>query len=301
MITLSIVIVSYNTRELLDDCLKSIAARTQVVHEIIVVDNASVDGTPAFITGSYPYVHLIVNHSNSGFSVANNRGLHQASGQYLMLLNPDTIVLDGALDHMVRYLDSHPQVGIIGAKMMNADGTPQHYETWFPRLLTYIFGGFMVRSRGDLGSQEVEYVCGACLMIRGETMRQIGLLDENIFMYAEDVDWCLRANRAGWKIYHDAVARIIHLAGRASRKDVAARVFNARQAFLYFFRKHYGWVSYFLLKVIVLCESLTKILFDALTYPWVDHDMKIIKRTRMRGFASLVAHLPNPPMFIKPA
>lgn len=301
MTTLSIVTVSYNTRELLRDCLQSIAAQTRVSHEVIVVDNASVDGTPAFIAERFPYVRLILNPSNSGFSAANNRGIREASGQFLLLLNPDTIILDGALDRMVHYLESHPQAGIVGAKLMNADETAQKQYTWCPNLFTYIFDRIMLWLWGERDSGDVEFVTGACLMIRAETMRQIGTLDENIFMYAEDADLCLRANRAGWKVYHNADAHIVHLAGQASRRDVAARVLNARQAFLYFFRKHHSCVSYCLLKVAILCEALAKILFDALTYPWVDSGGKLIKRTRMRGFASLIMQLPHPPRFTRPA
>jgi GT2 family glycosyltransferase len=301
MVTLSIVIVSYNTRDLLDECLKSVASQTRVTHEVFVVDNASVDGTPEFIARQFPQVRLIANPSNSGFSAANNQALRAASGRYLLLLNPDTIVLDEALDRMADYLDSHPQVGVVGAQMLNEDRTVQRYETWFPRLLSYIFNRFLVRFRGPLGNQEVEYVCGACLMIRAETMRQIGMLDENIFMYTEDVDWCLRAKRAGWKIFHNGDARIVHLAGRASRKDLTTRVFNARQAFLYFYRKHYSLVSYLLLKAIILCESLAKIIFDSVTYPWVGAEARNIKRARIRGFVSLALRLPYAPVFLKPA
>jgi len=300
MPTLSIVIVSYNTRDLLDQCLKSIAEQTQVDHEVIVVDNASTDGTPSFIAERHPKVTLVANSSNLGFSAANNQGLKLAAGRYRLLLNPDTVLGDKTLDRMVEYFDAHPRAGVVGAKMLGANGSLRRYETWYPSLHSYLFNSVMLRLWGNRGSQEVDFVSGACLMIRQETMQQIGLLDENIFMYCEDVDWCLRAKQAGWKVYHCAEARIIHLAGSSSGRDVAARVVNIRHAKLYFFKKHYGWLSYSMLKGIMLAESLTKILFDIATYLRADKDRRVFKKSRMRGYSLLVRSLGRSPTFIKP-
>jgi GT2 family glycosyltransferase len=301
MPTLSIVIVSYNSRDLLGQCLKSVAEQTLVDHEVIVVDNASADGTPSLVAEGHPDVRLIANSDNLGFAAANNQGLKLASGRYKVLLNPDTLLRDGTLDRMVEYLDAHPEVGIVGARMVEADGSLRRYETWYPSLFSYLANPIMLRMWGDQGNSEVDFVSGSCLMIRQETMGQIGLLDERFFMYAEDADWCLRANRAGWKVYHCAEARLFHLAGGSSGRDAAARVVNIRQAKLYFFKKHYSWLSYWLLKVIVFCESLAKILFDSATYVWVGRERRKFKRSRMRGYALLIRSLPRSPMFIKPA
>ncbi len=300
MLTLSVVIVTYNSRDLVGQCLRSVAEQTHVDHEVMVVDNASRDGTPSFIAGNFPKVRLIKNASNLGFSAANNQALNQASGRYRVLLNPDTLLLNGTLDRLVEYLDAHPEVGIIGAKMVESDGSLRRYETWYPSLHSYLGNSVMLRLWGDQGSREVEFVSGSCLMIRRETMQQIGPLDEGFFMYAEDVDWCLRAKRAGWKVYHYAEARLFHVAGGSSKGDVAARVVNIRQAKLYFFKKHYTWASYVLLKGIMLFESLVKIFFDAVTYPWVNKDRRLFKKSRMRGYTRLVQSLSRPPMFIKP-
>ena len=300
MPTLSIVIVSYNTRDLLDQCLKSVAEQTQVDHEVIVVDNASKDGTAPLVAERHPNVRLVANSANLGFPSANNQGLKIASGRYRVLLNPDTLLIDRTLDRMVEYLDAHPDVGVIGAEMVGPDGNLRRYETWYPTLLSYLANSMMLRIWGGRGTREVEYVSGACLMIRQETMQQIGLLDENIFMYAEDTDWCMRAKRAGWKIYYCAEARFFHLAGGSSGRDVAARVVNIRQAKLYFFKKHYGWLSYALLKGIMLAESLTKILFDTVTYAWTNKDRRGFKKGRMRGYSLLVRSLGRSPTFIKP-
>lgn len=268
---------------------------------MIVVDNGSTDGTPAFIAERHPKVKLIANSANLGFSAANNQGLKLASGRYRVLLNPDTLVLDRTLDRLVDHLDAHPQVGVVGAKMVNADGKPQRYETWYPSLLTYLINSAMLWIWGDRGSQDVDYVSGACLMIRQETMQQIGLLDENIFMFAEDVDWCLRAKRAGWRIYHHSGASVIHKGGAVATRDLAARVFNTHQAKLYFFKKYYGRLSYVLLKAIMFLESVAKVLFDVVTYAVVDGDRKAVKRGRVRGYMELVRHLRRPPTFVTPA
>jgi hypothetical protein len=300
MPTLSIVIVTYNSRDLVDQCLKSVAEQTHVDHEVIVVDNASADGTPSLIAERYPNVRLAANPANLGFSAASNQGLKLASGRYRVLLNPDTLLLDRTLDRMAEYLEAHPEVGVIGAKMVEAAGGLRRYETWYPSLLTYVANSILLRIWGDQGSHEVEFVSGSCLMIRQETMQQIGLLDENFFMYAEDVDWCLRAKRAGWKVYHCAEALVFHLAGGSSGRDVAARVVNIRQAKLYFFKKHYSWLSYWLLKVIMFGESLGKIVFDGATYVWADKERRAFKKSRMRGYTLLVQSLSHPPMFIKP-
>jgi GT2 family glycosyltransferase len=265
------------------------------------VDNASVDGTPELVAKQHPDVRLIANSANLGFAKANNQALKLAAGRYRVLLNPDTLLRDGTLDRMVEYMEAHPQVGVVGGKMVEADGSLRRYETWSPTLFTYLAHSIMLRMRGDPGTQEVDFVSGSCLMIRQETMEKIGLLDENLFMYVEDVDWCLRARLAGWKVHHCAEARLFHLAGGSSGKDVAARVVNIRQAKLYFFRKHYSWFSYAALKGVVFCESVAKILFDLATYVWAGREQRIFKKRRMRGYALLIHSLSHAPAFIKPA
>ena len=301
MLTLSIVIVTYNSRDLVDQCLASVAEQTRVDHEVIVVDNASKDGTAAFIAGRYPNVRVLANSTNLGFSAANNQALKLAAGRYRVLLNPDTLLRDGTLDRMVEYLEAHREVGIIGAKMVEADGSIRRYETWYPTLFSYLANSYMLRIWGDRRNQEVEFVSGSCLMIRDETLQQIGYLDEKFFMYGEDGDWCMRARNAGWKVFHYADAQLFHHAGGSSGGDVAARVVNIRHAKLYFFKKHYSFVSYWLLKGIILGESLAKILFDAATYLLVGNDRKMYKQRRMKGYARLVQSLPGPPKFVKPA
>jgi GT2 family glycosyltransferase len=285
----------------LDRCLGSVAEQTRIPYEVIVIDNASRDGTPALVTERYPEVRLIANSANAGFSVANNQGLKIASGRYRVLLNPDTVLKDQALDRMVEYLETHPDVGIVGGRMVEEDGSLRRYETWCPSLFSYLANSIMLRLRGDHGNEDAEFVSGACLMVRQETMNQIGLLDENFFMYAEDADWCLRARQAGWKVRHYAEARLFHLAGGSSGGDVAARVVNIRQAKLYFFKKHYSWMSYALLKVIIFCESFIKIAIDAVTYPWVSKASRKFKSSRMRGYGLMVKALKNPPRFIVPS
>lgn len=300
MPTLSILIVSYNSRDLLGRCLSSVAQQTKVDHEVIVVDNASADGTPKLVASEHPEVKLIANTVNYGFAVANNMALKVATGRFRVLLNPDTLLLDRTLDRLVEFMEAHPDVGIAGGKMVESDGSVRRYETWYPSLFAYLTNSLMLRFRGDHGNGEVEFVSGSCLMIREVTMQQIGLLDEDFFMYNEDVDWCLRAKRAGWRVYHCADARLFHVAGGSSGRDVAARVVNIRHAKLLFFKKHYNRLLYWSLKGIMFLESATKILFDVVTYALADEERRRYKRSRMRGYARLVQSLMGPPTFMRP-
>lgn len=258
-VDLSILIVSYNTRGMLCECLRSILQQTRQTHyEIVVVDNASTDDSAAAVRWEFPGVRVIENSTNVGFSEANNQAIANTTGRYLLLLNADTVIFDGALDRMVRYLDEHPETGIAGAKMYDATGRPWRYETWDVTPWKYLLGRWLVRLSGDRGTTEVDWVCGACLMIRREVVDRIGPLDA--FMFGEDWDWCYRARQAGWKVVHLGHARILHYwGGSAGTPELSpGRLFVTRQSRVYYAQKHFGRTYGALFAFALMVEAVTR-------------------------------------------
>lgn len=226
----SVCIVSYNTRELLRGCLDSIVqSRTHVVCEIIVVDNMSQDGSVEMVRSEYPSVRLIANSANVGFTLANNQALRASKGRYVLWLNSDTVVLPGALDELVAFADSHPDVGIWGPKVLNRDGTVQRqchrglptpwatfcYVSGLARLFpkSKRFSQYLMTYIDEDQIQEVDAVSGACLMARSELLDEIGFPDEEYVFSVDDLDWCYRAQEQGWKIYYCPHAEIVHYGG----------------------------------------------------------------------------------------
>ncbi len=232
-IDLSIIIVSFNVRDLLDACLKSVqeSARDELRYEIIVVDNASTDGSARMVRQHYPEVRLIANRENRGFAAANNQGIRESHGRYVLLLNPDTEVLDDALAVMVAFLETHPSFGAAGPQLLYPDGSFQHSAFRFPGVLQTFFDFFPLHHRlldSRLNGRyprawyargtpfPIDHPLGACLMARRATVEQVGLLDEGFFMYCEEIDWCWRMREAGWQIACVPHARVIHHAGASA-------------------------------------------------------------------------------------
>lgn len=250
MLDLSVIIVSFNNKKLLEECLYSIYARThKITFEVIVVDNNSTDGSPAMVAHSFPAAIIIENKENLGFSRANNQGLRIYKGRYALLLNNDTVVQDYALDQMVEFMDKSEKAGACGPKLLNVDGNPQRQGG--------LFGPRFWRAEKPA---EANFVIGACLMVRREVVDRVGLMDENLFFYNDDLDWCLRIRRAGWKIYFLPQARVIHYGGYSSKQKFNRRLFvEGFKGGLYFTRKHYGeWAyqSYRLCLSLSLCLCL---------------------------------------------
>ena len=211
----AVVIVAYNVRELLLACLASLGPE---VGEVVVVDNASTDGTAQAVRERAAEVRLIANRQNVGFSRANNQALRIVTAPYVCLLNPDTEVKDGALARLVAALEADRRLGIVGPKLLNPDGSLQAGGLAFPNLWALLaqavpWGRRPARSRrtGVSGAvAECDWVTGACMMIRREVLDQIGLLDEGYFMYGEEKDLCYRAKQAGWKVGCVTDAEVIH-------------------------------------------------------------------------------------------
>lgn len=281
MIDLSVVIVSWNVRGYLAACLDSIATcldGSQVRAEILVVDSASSDGTLEMLRAEYPHVRALPQAENVGFTRGNNLGLAAATGRFLMLLNPDTEIIDGALAHMVAYLDANPPVGIVGPHTLNSDGSHQSTRRRFPRLLTAIFEStwlqalaprrildhYYVRDLADDATGEVDWVQGSALMMRREVYEQIGGLDVGYVMFSEELDFCRRARDAGWRVAYLGSAKIIHHGGKSTDQAVAARHIHFQQSKLRYFRKFHGPLAAALLRGVLISLYVYQIALEAI-------------------------------------
>lgn len=231
-VDLSIIIVSYNTRDLLRACLRSVFASDAALRrEVIVVDNGSSDGSREMVRAEFPPVTLIES-DNVGFAAGNNKGIAIANARYLLLLNPDTQVLGDAFAALVSFMDAHPRAGLAGARLQNADGSFQHSAFRFPTLLMTFIDFFNINHRvldsrcnGRYSAHQyasgpfpIDHPLGACMIVRRQVVDQVGLLDEGFFMYAEEIDWCMRIKRAGWEVWHVPDAHIIHHGGRSTQQ-----------------------------------------------------------------------------------
>jgi len=258
MMDLSIIIVNWNTKEYLLPCLKSIFKGGQGTGwEVIVVDNGTRDGSREEVKKVFPSARLIENEKNFGFAKAANQGLQKASGRYALLLNPDTQVENGAIERLVSFMDAHSDVGVAGAQLLNADGTKQNSIANFPSLGTELLNKSLLRwlfptkfpGKGRNYSEpiEVDSVIGACMMVRRDTLDQVGLLDEDYFLFLEETDWCYRMKKAGWKIYHVPQAEIYHFQGKSAetvKKRARVEFYRSRY---HFFKKNRGNLQWFFL------------------------------------------------------
>lgn len=262
MTRIAVVIVNYNTRDLLRMCLQSLAtAADTATLEIWVVDNGSRDQSPQMVTSEFPAVHLIESTHNGGFSYANNlaiRSLMQRADapEYVMILNPDTVVEVGAFDTLVAYLQAHPEVGAVGPRLVLPDGsldlacrrsfpTPE-VSLWrmtglsrlFPK--SRRFGRYNMTYIDPSETIEVDALVGACMLMPTAVVREVGLLDETYFMYGEDLDWCYRFKLYGWRIVYVADAVVHHIKRASSRQRPAQSIKNFYDAMRIFFRRYYA-------------------------------------------------------------
>lgn len=214
MMDLSFIVVSWNAKEILSKCLQSLTRETSHLYsEIIVVDNASTDGSPELVREQFPHVKLICNDANLGFAKANNIGIKQSTGRYLFLVNSDVIILEGCIDSMCTYMDQHLGIGVLGPKILSPDGMVQRSTMEFPTLWncfcralaldsifrsSKLFGGQLMTYWSHDTIRNVEVINGCLWMVRREALRKVGLLDEDFFFCGEDIDWCKRFVDAGW-------------------------------------------------------------------------------------------------------
>ena len=249
---LSIVIVSYNVRTYLEQCLQSVQkALVGIEGEVFVVDNHSEDDSVAVVRTDYPWVRLIESPENVGFARANNIAIRQSEAEYVLLLNPDTVVEENTLRQSLAFMDSHPEAGGAGVMMHNADGTlaPESRRAiptpWVSclKMLGFTKRYYMSHLPWDQPSQ-IEVISGAFCLLRKKALDEIGLLDETFFMYGEDIDLSYRLLKGGWQNWYLPYS-IIHFKGKSTQKSDYRYVHIFYQAMLIFFRKHYGHLSFF--------------------------------------------------------
>ncbi|OAB37737.1 glycosyl transferase family 2 [Paenibacillus macquariensis subsp. defensor] len=253
---LSILIVNYNTCKLTLDCLQSVfASNTSYTFEVIVIDNHSIDSSVESISVEYPQVTLIANNDNTGFAKANNQGMQIAKGRHILLLNSDTVISENTLETMILFMDQKPTAGASGCKIILPDGTlDKACKRGFPTpsaSFYYAFGisrlfperpKFNQYQLGHLDPDEeypVDCLVGAFMMVRRETVLQVGGLDETFFMYGEDIDWCYRIKQAGWEIQYYPRTSIVHYKGGSARRRPTRIIYEFHRAMFVFHRKHY--------------------------------------------------------------
>jgi len=330
MVDLSVAIVSWNVAPLLDRCLRSIyASLSQKVEklgtsppksprgqrplgvsstscrpltiEVIVVDNASTDGSAQLVRESHPQVQLIANPTNAGFARANNQAIAKSQGRFILLLNSDTEVLGDALARMVGYMEAHPEVGVLGPQLLNADGSVQPSRRRFPTLATAFVESTIVQpwcSQGRLLSryyvrdvpedlpQEVDWLVGACLMVKRQVVEEVGSLDEHFFMYSEEMDWCYRIKRKGWKVAYLPTAQVIHHEGKSSEQAVASRHIYFNSSKVYYFHKHFGHWQGEALRAFLLCTFVIQLLVESAK--WLLGHKRRLRRERMGAYLAVL-------------
>ena len=265
---LSVIIVNWNTREMLRQCLDSLTCNlTGLNHEVFVVDNGSTDGSPEMVAEQFPNVHLIKNNENLGFSHANNQAIQHSSGKYILLLNSDAFVQDNSIQKMCAILDENPQIGIAGAKLVYPDGSPQVSHGPLPTLMIESLRLFGLDKL--LSSQQKDHLTrefietgtveGACLLVRRKTINQIGLMDEDFFFFNEEVDLCYRAHLQGWKVVYIPGTCVIHIRG-GSTGIVPQRVLLLYRGKLLYFEKHFGQKKQAKLYRIIVLATRIKII-----------------------------------------
>lgn len=248
---ISIVIVSYNVCRLLDECLQSVEKAIEGLDgEVFVVDNQSSDGTVETLMPKHPDVHFIANKENVGFARANNQAIRQSDSEYVLLLNPDTVVFEPTIKGCLDFMDAHPEAGGAGVRMLTREGTPAPESRraiptpWvsFLKMLGFTRRYYMSHLPWDEPCQ-IEVISGAYCMLRRKALDQIGLLDEDFFMYGEDIDLSYRLLKGGWQNWY-LPQEIIHYKGESTHKSSFRYVHVFYQAMLIFFRKHYGHLSF---------------------------------------------------------
>ena len=255
MVNISIVVVTWNGKKVISDCLESLRRYSNDSSvEVLVVDNASTDGTVDHLRQKFPFVKLIVNSTNQGFAKGNNIGIAQAAGRYICLLNSDVEVPEGCLEKMLAFMDDHPDIGMLGPKMILADesigqsvmGFPTVWN-WFCRALNLdtlfkskLFGGYLRTDFRYDRMEDVEVLTGWFWMVRREALDQVGGLDERYFMYGEDIDWSKRYHQAGWRVVFFPEAHAIHYCGSSSANAPTRFYIEMRRANMQYCAKYHN-------------------------------------------------------------
>lgn len=256
----SIIIVNWNTRDILKQCLKSVYLETcDISFETIVIDNASSDGSCGMVKKEFPKAILIENSENKGFAAANNQGMAVAKGRYILLLNSDTIIINNAINKIVDFADYQRDAAVFGCRVLNPDMTLQQTCFMFPSVfnmllsgsyLYKIFPGSRLWGRERMSwwnrndTRQVDVVTGCFMLTRRRAIEDVGFMDERFFMYGEETDWCYRFREKGWKVLFTPSAQIIHLGGQSTKEVKADMIVQLRLSILQFIRKHQGWLKH---------------------------------------------------------
>ena len=324
---LSIVIVSWNVCDLLRRCLRSIrhpetrsgvdqATPDDLALQIIVVDNASRDGSATMVRDQFPHAQLVTNQTNRGFPAANNQGIALAKGRYVLLLNPDTEIVDQALAELVAFADQHSDVGMIGPQLLNADGSVQSSRRRFPTLATAFIEStwlqptitdlerrtvagqitapirrrlerYYVADRPDDDVQDVDWITGAAMLARREAIDEVGVMDEGFFMYSEELDWCRRFREAGWRVVYLPTAQIVHHVGKSSEQVVAARHIHFQTSKVRYFRKHHGALSAAALRWYLLASYTWQVVVEGAK--WLVGHKRPLRAQRIEAYRQVLA------------
>jgi hypothetical protein len=305
---LSIIISSYNTKGLLKNCLQTLTQNITVNKEIFVVDNASPDRSAEMVAKDFPEIKLIRNSKNLGYNFANNQALKKILGDYILLLNPDTLVMKEAIEEMINFLEKHKDIGIIGPQIINLEGRPTLSVYPLPNLrdvleeglttyhLPWWLPSFFVHRRKFLNKirqaeiDEVGWVNGAALMIRRKIFDLIGLKDENLYAYAEEADWSIKAKKIGYKTVYFPESQIVHLGSASSNQNwqlKCCRVESSYKERLYFAKKYFSSASYHFLRIYLFFELWAKMLIRML-FTWQEPERSEYLKAYNRALDNLV-------------
>ena len=263
---LSIIIVTWNTKDLLQKCLDSIYKTIHdITFEVIVIDNASEDDTVVMLRGNFPHITLLKNSQNLGFGAANNQGLQIMRGRYALLLNSDTVLTIHAVEELFAFMETHPESAMACGQLLNSDGSKQNSIASFPSLLTlmtnmplleYLFPKRYPSKRYNYEKPiEVDSGIGACLLVRKKAIDEVGMFDERYFFFFEETDCAYQMKKAGWKIFHIPTAFIYHFQGQSIGRNVRSRIEFYRSRYL-FFRKWHRHAYYLLISSVIFSRLL---------------------------------------------
>jgi len=304
-VDLSVIIVNWNVRDLLRACLLSLRrAGAGLSLELIVVDSGSADGSAAMVRAEFPDARLIACAANVGFSAGQNIGLAATRGDFLLCLNPDTEIAGDGLRVMLDYMRAHPDVGVAGPRLRYGDGTVQSSRRRFPTFATALLEStviqqwsprnrvldrYYIADRPDDAEQDVDWLTGACLLVRRAVYAQVGGFDEGFFMYSEELDWQKRIRDAGWRVVYLPQAEVLHYEGKSSEQVVPLRHIRFQRSKIRYFRKHHGAAAAFALRLFLLATYAWQVLEEGAK--WLVGHKRPLRRERVAAYGQVLRAL----------